>query len=226
MQPRQLRPALPRTYRPLRSRRCLHVVAFRPDSDTTQLPLNNYRALRVGRHANKELIKKAYERQLKNPPDIGYSPQLLEARAALLQRACDTLVDVETRSAYDQEQRAGAVTAVPAADVPAALCILQECGQGEEVLAAGSAWLADPSNASSSHTNDVAAAMALAHCDRAAWALEGDAQRVSPAFQHLEEALGLLSAHGLAPQLQEQITEALQVCVVVCGGGGGGGGRR
>jgi hypothetical protein len=125
---------------------------------------------------------------------------------------------------------------VSAADFPGALVLMQEAGgQASRVAALGEAWLRAHGASFPSEAADVAAAVALARCDLAAEALDaaeaaagtvaGDRQdggrgwggfRVRPACEHLDAALALLrrapgagGVGGRAPQLQQQIAQAL-----------------
>ncbi len=57
---------------------------------------------------------------------------------------------------------------------------------------------------------DAAIAVALAYCDRSGDALEAGAS-ASAACADLEAALELLERHGAAPQVQAEISQALEV---------------
>jgi hypothetical protein len=176
--------------------------------------LDFYKSLHVGRTASKEIVRKALDRMLKAAPDVGYSQNTLNSRAVLLKTAADTLVDVESRQSYDQMgNKGGYAVDVAPGNLPGALVLLQECGQSDVVIELGMQWLADATDASI--MRDVAAATALAHCDKAGFALEKDSSIVAPAFDHLETALQLLVEHDLTPALQDQIARTLKVGFVL-----------
>lgn len=193
-------------------RRVLPVVAFRVSSaELLSLPLNYYACLGLNRASGREAVRKAYERVLRSPPDVGYSQDTLELRAVLLKAAADTLADLELRKSYDVASAAsgGYEVEVSPANLPAALVLLQEAGDSAAVISLGSGWLAE--NAGDLLAPDVAAAVGLAHCDVAAAALQTDASAVSAPCAHLETALRVLRAHSMAPAMQQQIMQALEV---------------
>jgi hypothetical protein len=183
------------------------------EADTVTLPLNFYSLLHVNRASSREAVKRAYERALSAPPDVGYSQDALFSRAVLLKSAAETLGDLESRRAYDAAAAAGGgahAVGVARDDLPGALVLLQEAGESALVLELGGAWL-EANGGAPGAAADVAAAVALALCDLAAEALEGDSGQVAGACERLEEALGLLRRHALAPQLQQQIGDTLEV---------------
>lgn len=203
----------------LPSRRAkLTVVAFKSDSATVSLPLDYYTCLNVNRGASKDAVRKACDRLVHSPPDVGYSQDALFSRAVLLQSAADCLADMESRKNYEAQRRqSGVIVDVAASDLPGALALLQECGEADTVLDLGSGWL--QANAGAVDAPDVAAAMALAYCEKAGEALQlGDAT-VAPACSCLEAALSLLQRYNLSAQLQQQIMQTLEVrCRVVVKG--------
>jgi hypothetical protein len=181
------------------------------------LPLNFYSVLHLNRASSREAVKRAYEKVINSPPDVGYSQDTLFSRAVLLKSAAECLADLDARRAYDAA--AAAVGGEHTLDVsrdnlPGALVLLQEAGESALVVELGRRWLEDARAAGGAPppaAADVAATAALALCDLAAAALEEEAGQVLGACERLEEALGLLQAHGLAPQLQQQIEDTLEV---------------
>lgn len=180
------------------------------------LPLNFYSVLHVNRTSSREAVKRAYEKVINNPPDVGYSHDTLFSRAVLLKSAAECLADLESRRAYDAAAAAGGgahTLDVTRENLPGALVLLQEAGESALVLQLGSRWLDAHARAGgeAGQAADVAAAVALALCDLAAAALEEESGQVQGACERLEEALGLLARHGLAQQLQQQIADTLEV---------------
>ena len=58
----------------------------------------------------------------------------------------------------------------------------------------------------------VALAVALAHCDEAAAAMDhGDGAALGQAVQHMQQAVDLLHRHKTGASLQQEISQALQV---------------
>ncbi|GBF87573.1 accumulation and replication of chloroplast-related protein [Raphidocelis subcapitata] len=189
--------------------------AAAPPSDTITLPLNFYSLLHVNRASSREAVRRAYERVLSAPPDVGYTQDTLFSRAVLLKSAAECLSDLDARRAYDAAAAAGGgahTVDVTRDNLPGALVLLQEAGESALVLALGCRWLESQERAGGdpSRAADVAAAVALALCDLAAQALEEGSGQVLGACERLEEALALLRRHGLAPQLQQQIGDTLE----------------
>lgn len=184
------------------------------------LPLNFYSVLRVNRTSSREAVKRAYEKAVAAPPDVGYSEDALFSRAVLLKSAAEALGDMDARRAYDAAA-AGAggahTVSVSRDNLPGALVLLQEAGESVLVMDLGCRWLEahEAAGGAAAQAADVAAAVALALCDLAAEALEADQGQVAPACERLEEALALLRRHCLAPQLQQQIADTLEVRVSV-----------
>jgi hypothetical protein len=186
------------------------------DNEAITLPLNFYSLLHCNRTSSREAIKRAFERIANAPPDVGYSQDTLFSRAVLLKSAAECLADLDARRAYDAAAAAagGAHTVGVSRDnLPGALVLLQEAGESALVLDLGCEWLETHRRAggAAARAADVAAAVALALCDLAAADLEGAGGGVAGACERLEEALALLRAHGLAPQLQQQIGDTLEV---------------
>jgi len=180
------------------------------------LPLNFYSLLHVNRASSREAVKRAYEKIINSPPDVGYSQDTLFSRAVLLKSAAECLADLDARRAYDAAAAAGGgahTFDVSRDNLPGALVLLQEAGESQLVLHLGCEWLDahQATGGEASQAADVAASVALALCDLAAAALEGESGQVAGACERLEEALALLRRHGLAPQLQQQIGDTLEV---------------
>ncbi|KAF8059215.1 ARC6 [Scenedesmus sp. PABB004] len=179
---------------------------------TLSLPLDYHRALRVQRGASPAAVRAAYERALATPPDVGYSQDTLFSRAVLLRAAAATLSDAGAARGYEaMASRGGGITVdVSPAALPAALVLLQEGGGWALAVELGSRWLAEHAGAGDALCGDVAAVVALAHCDGAAEALARDAGAVLGPCRHLEAALATLRAHKMAPQLQQQVMQGLE----------------
>lgn len=144
----------------------LYVAAFKesPDNAIT-FPLDYYRVLTVNRASSPEVVRVAYERQLRSPPDVGYTQDTLFSRAVLLRDAAECLQNYNSRRMYDSMALSSTGYAVDVSPhyLPAALVLLQESGQSGLVIKLGAEWLSR--NSGDQTACDVAAAVALAHCE-------------------------------------------------------------
>ena len=107
------------------------------------LPLNFYDVLRVNRASSREAVKRAYEKAVGAPPDVGYSQDTLFSRAVLLKSAAECLSDLDSRRAYDAAAAAGGgehALDVSRDNLPGALVLLQEAGDSALVLQLGCRW--------------------------------------------------------------------------------------
>lgn len=164
--------------------------------------------LQVNRAASRETCSKKYDEMTNSPPDCGYSQEALYSRAVVLKSATEAVMDLTATPSYRQQPGRLAVELLYS-DLPGALALLQEAGEYQTVLDWGRAWLRD--NASDSKTKDVALALALVHCDKAAMRMEQDPDDTMAAAEEMTVALRLLSQHAAGEQLQQEITGALQV---------------
>lgn len=142
------------------------VFAYRGRSDTViTVPLDYYKVLTVNRASTPQTVREAYERQLRSPPNVGYSQDTLFSRAVLLRNAVECLQDYHRRREYDSMalNNAGYTADVSPQNLPAALVLLQETGQSGLVINLGNDWL--QKNRRDPMACDVAAAVALAHCE-------------------------------------------------------------
>lgn len=149
-----------------RHRRSVSVTAFKGQhSDVVNLPLDYYKVLTVGKASSPAMVKMAYDRQLRSPPDVGFSQDTLFYRAVLLRDAADCLQNYSSRRKYDAMAHEGTGYSVDVSldNLPAALVLLQESGDSQLVIDIGSEWL--QSNGMDPLARDVAAAVALAHCE-------------------------------------------------------------
>lgn len=103
------------------------------------LPLSFYDLLRVNRASSREAVKRAYEKAVAAPPDVGYSEDTLFSRAVLLKSAAECLGDLDARRAYDAAAAAGGEHALGVSrdNLPGALVLLQEAGDSALVLQLG-----------------------------------------------------------------------------------------
>ncbi|KAL9275815.1 accumulation and replication of chloroplasts 6, chloroplastic-like protein, partial [Drosera capensis] len=161
-------------------------------------------------------IRRAFEARASRPPQFGYSQDTLVSRRQILQAACETLSDPAARREYNLGL-AEAKEETILADVPGALCVLQEAGEHELVLSIGDSLLKE--RLSKSFKHDIVLTMALAYVD-----MSRDAMALSPpdyveACEALERALRLMQEEGsssLAPDLQAQIDETLEEITPRC----------
>ncbi|KAG2494567.1 hypothetical protein HYH03_007333 [Edaphochlamys debaryana] len=173
--------------RPVRRAACssVSVVAFRNSAEPSNLAsppspsvrnlgagehisvhVDYYRLLRVARISGPEKVRKEYESLMNQPAATTFTADTLFSRAVLLRAAYETLTDEELRRSYDAKLAAGhTALRVSQQDLPGALVVLQEIGEYQLVLDLGASWL--QLNARQPDAADVAAAMALAYCDRA-----------------------------------------------------------
>ncbi|EFJ50614.1 molecular chaperone, partial [Volvox carteri f. nagariensis] len=180
-------------------------------SEHVSVAVDYYRLLQVPRVSRPDAIRKAYETLVKQPPATAYSADTLFARAVLLKAAAESLIDPDLRRSYDAKVAAGhSALRVSQQDLPGALVVLQEIGEFQLVLDHGCRWL--ELNGNQPDAGDVAAAVALAYCDRAGERLTTPAAQgaVLPACDDLDAALVKLRRYGMAKQLQTQIVGALR----------------
>ncbi|GLC54728.1 hypothetical protein PLESTB_000899900 [Pleodorina starrii] len=180
-------------------------------SEHVSIAVDYYRLLQVPRVSRPDAIRKAYEALVQQPPATAYSADTLFARAVLLKAAAESLTDPDLRRSYDAKVAAGhGALRVSQQDLPGTLVVLQEIGEFQLVLEHGSRWL--ELNGAQPDASDVAAAVALAFCDRAGEQLAAPAANgaVLPACDDLDAALVKLRRYGVAKQLQTQIVGALR----------------
>ncbi|CAD7699814.1 unnamed protein product [Ostreobium quekettii] len=200
---RQRRPcgALPQSTVPIRAMKILQ-------NGVLEVPLNYYRILRARKVNSTEVVRRNYEAQLANPPRVGYSGDALDARASLLEAAAECMLNYERRLDYDRRLAGGVIVeSVPASQVAGALCLLQECGDVEQVIRIGSEWLRRRPR--SPACKDVALAVALAYCDLSGEAIAAGGS-VAGCCDDLEAALELLIEFQAARGLQVEIARTLK----------------
>lgn len=175
--------------------------------------------MQVNRAASRESCSKKYDEMVNSPSNAGYSQETLYSRAVVLKSATEAVMDMTATPSYQQQPGQLSVELLYS-DLPGALALLQEAGELQTVLDWGGAWLRD--SATDIKTKDVALALALAHCDCAAMKLEQDADDSLAAVEEMTTALTLLRQYSAGEQLQEDISEALQVssppsyCAMLC----------
>ncbi|KAF6257019.1 hypothetical protein COO60DRAFT_1655857 [Scenedesmus sp. NREL 46B-D3] len=137
-------------------------------------------------------VRKAYERVLNKPVNVGYGEDILFHRAVLLRDARECLRSLPSRRAYDSSG-----------------CNLAEMGDSSLVVELGSSWLQQ--HADDLFAPDVARSIALARYDEAAAALDASGGTVVlQACRHLEAALQLLRDYDAAENLQHLIIQTLE----------------
>ena len=147
-------------------------------------------------------------RAINTPPEVGYSPQAISARRAVLEGALETLVAAGRRREYDERLTLGEIDEdVPADYVAGTLILLQEAGDWQTVIVSGEAWIAQHRR----HRNvkDIALAISLAHCETAKALLDAHGD-VRQSYAMFEVAGKLLKTHRAGgAELQRSIDEAL-----------------
>ncbi|XP_048226801.1 protein ACCUMULATION AND REPLICATION OF CHLOROPLASTS 6, chloroplastic isoform X2 [Ricinus communis] len=191
------------------------VAPVAPPERHVSIPLNFYQVLGAETHFLGDGIKRAYSARLSKPPQSGFSEETLISRRQIIQAACETLANPQSRREYNQglldDELDTIITQVPWDKVPGALCVLEEAGETEVVLEIGETLLRErlPKN----FKQDLVLVVALAYVEESR-----DAMALSPpdfitGSEMLERALKLLQeegASGLAPDLQKQIDENLE----------------
>ncbi|KAK3155878.1 hypothetical protein QOZ80_2AG0099790 [Eleusine coracana subsp. coracana] len=199
------------------------LVPLLPDAAdrTIPLPVDFYKILGAKPHFLGDGIRRAFEARIAKPPQYGYSTDALFGRRQMLQVAHDTLTDQSSRTEYDRalsEDREAALTMdVPWDKVPGVLCVLQEAGESQLVLATGEQLLQD--RPPKQFKQDVVLAMALAYVDLSRDAMAANPPDVIRCCEVLEGALKLLQEDGasnLAPHLLAQIDETLEEITPSC----------
>jgi len=142
-------------------------------------------------------IRRAFEARIAKPPQYGYSTEALVGRRQMLQLAHDTLTNQSSRTEYDRalsEDRDATLTMDVAWDkVPGVLCVLQEAGEAQLVLATGEQLLQD--RPPKRFKQDVVLAMALAYVDLSRDAMAASPPDVIHCCEVLERALKLLQVN-------------------------------
>ncbi|CAO2041267.1 unnamed protein product [Urochloa humidicola] len=185
------------------------------------LPIDFYKILGAEPHFLGDGIRRAFDARIAKPPQYGYSTEALIGRRQMLQLAHDTLTNQSSRTEYDRalsEDRDATLTMDVAWDkVPGVLCVLQEAGEAQLVLATGEQLLQDrPPNR---FKQDVVLAMALAYVDLSRETMAASPPDVVYCCEVLERALKLLQEDGasnLAPDLLSQIDETLEEITPRC----------
>lgn len=180
----------------------------------TFLEVDYYRILGLPKGSNREAVRQAYERARTYVFEPGVSPLALSARERLLRVALESLSNVDARRSYDQQ---GTHT-IPMAgyDVAAALLLMQESGAYNYVITNGTIWLNqhkkdEQASSLPEAAADVALAVALARCDKAAADLSGSGERVTPAMEELKAAQVVLQQYNVpCPKLKQEIQESIQ----------------
>ncbi|KAK3152015.1 hypothetical protein QOZ80_2BG0153240 [Eleusine coracana subsp. coracana] len=199
------------------------LVPLLPDAAdrTIPLPVDFYKILGAEPHFLGDGIRRAFEARIAKPPQYVYSTDALFDRRQMLQVAHDTLTDQSSRTEYDRalsEDREAALTMdVPWDKVPGVLCVLQEAGDSQLVLATGEQLLQD--RPPKRFKQDVVLAMALAYVDLSRVAMAANPPDVIRCCEVLERALKLLQEDGasnLAPHLLAQINETLEEITPSC----------
>ncbi|KAF6169458.1 hypothetical protein GIB67_004739 [Kingdonia uniflora] len=160
------------------------------------LPIDFYQVLGAETHFLSDGIRRCYDSRVSQPPNYGFTQETLITRTQILQAACETLANPNSRSEYNQglleDEDEALITQVPWDEVPGALCVLQECGETEVVLRVGEGLLREGVGIGKAFKQDVVLAMALAYVD-----LSRDSMALSPpdfirSCEVLERALKLL----------------------------------
>lgn len=96
------------------TRRTVKVFAFQHETGVS-IPLDYYKCLGITRAASKDAVRKAYDRVVRSPPEVGYSEDVLFSRALILKDAADCLLDLDSRKAYENlaHQSGQAVSVAP-----------------------------------------------------------------------------------------------------------------
>ncbi|CAD6248285.1 unnamed protein product [Miscanthus lutarioriparius] len=185
------------------------------------LPVDFYKILGAEPHFLCDGIRREFESRIAKPPQYGYSTEALVGRRQMLQIAHDTLTNQSSRTEHDRalsEDRDAALTMDVAWDkVPGVLCVLQEAGEAQLVLATGEQLLQD--RPPKRFKQDVVLAMALAYVDLSRDAMAARPPDVICCCEVLERALKLLQEDGasnLAPELLAQIDETLEEITPRC----------
>ncbi|XP_050232161.1 protein ACCUMULATION AND REPLICATION OF CHLOROPLASTS 6, chloroplastic isoform X2 [Mercurialis annua] len=186
-----------------------------PPERLVSIPLNFYQVLGAEAHFLGDGIKRAYAARVSKPPHSGFSEDTLISRRHILQAACETLSNSQSRREYNQalvdDELDTIITQVPLDKVPGALCVLEEAGETEEVLIIGENLLRE--RLPKSFKQDLVLVMALAYVEESRNAMAFTPPDFIRGSEMLERALKLLQEEGasrLAPDLLEQIDETLE----------------
>ncbi|CAI0435866.1 unnamed protein product [Linum tenue] len=186
-----------------------------PPERYVSIPLDFYKVLGAETHFLGDGIRRAYEARVSKPPAHGFSQEALISRRQILQAACETLANFNSRREYNHglidDEEDTVLTQVPWDNVPGALCVLQEAGETELVLELGETLLKE--RLAKGFKQDVVLVLALAYVEMSRNAMAFDPPDFIGGCDMLEKALKLLQEEGassLAPDLQAQIDETLE----------------
>ncbi|CAL1355714.1 unnamed protein product [Linum trigynum] len=186
-----------------------------PPERYVSIPLDFYKVLGAETHFLGDGIRRAYEARVSKPPAYGFSQEALISRRQILQAACETLANFNSRREYNHglidDEEDTVLTQVPWDNVPGALCVLQEAGDTELVLEIGETMLKE--RLAKQFKQDVVLVIALAYVDMSRNAMAFNPPDFIRGCDMLEKALKLLQEEGassLAPDLQAQIDETLE----------------
>jgi hypothetical protein len=194
--------------RPVRT--CAAIAPAKADA-SLKLPLDPYRILQVAPTASTHTVKRSYQK-LSTLKSAYYSEEAQQARASLLKKAADELLDDQQRQRHDVNLMKGGVPELTlhAGEARGGLCLLQESGESDAVIAIGSKLLAG--SLTRPEREDIAVAMALAHMDLANAALSGGGKAgVVRGYEHLEDAVNVLGKVQAALELQDRASQMSEV---------------
>ncbi|CAI0382916.1 unnamed protein product [Linum tenue] len=164
-----------------------------PPERYVSIPLDFYKVLGAETHFLGDGIRRAYEARVSKPPAYGFSQEALISRRQILQAACETLANFNSRREYNHglidDEEDTVLT-----QVPGALCVLQEAGDTELVLEIGETMLKE--RLAKQFKQDVVLVIALAYVDMSRNAMAFNPPDFIRGCDMLEKALKLLQKLG------------------------------
>eukprot|EP00210_Caulerpa_lentillifera_P003553 g3389.t1 len=179
------------------------------NTPTINIALDYYSVLKARKINSAEILKRNYENLLSQVPDRMYSKDTVNGRIALLRQAAEIMLDSDKRRDYDQSLSNNEVPSFPVStkDFPGALLLLYESGNMAQVVELGTQWINQ--NGMSPMIKDVALSVSKAYCDLASITLSSG-EGIAMCCEELEAALDLLRVCKVAPELQQEISNALK----------------
>ncbi|XWS58850.1 hypothetical protein CRYUN_Cryun08bG0069200 [Craigia yunnanensis] len=181
------------------------------------IPVSCYQLIGVSSQAEKDEIVKSVMNLKSTEVDDGYSMDVIVSRQEVLMDVRDKLLfETEYAGSVKEKILPKSSLQIPWRWLPAAVCLLQEVGEEELVLAIGRAAVQRPD--AKSYIHDLLLSMALAECSIAKIGFEEN--KVSEGFEALARAQCLLRSTkslrqmSLLSQIEESLEELAPACAL------------
>lgn len=182
-----------------------------------ELPIDHFRLLGVNPATDAQAVLHALKQRLDRPPEQGFSPETLQARAELLRSSADLLSSQPRRADYEASITSLAAQdpdAIPALDIPSSrelggLLLLLEAGQPLDCLELVQRSMQPPRAPALNGGREADLALLAGLSCLAGAADLHQQRRYESAAQILVQGLQLLQSTGQQPQLRDQLQDEL-----------------